>query len=733
MDTNQEDKPALPACIAEYVTLIITKMRYRKKICQEVMDELTGHLEDAMRDCNMPQDEEKTAQELIDEFGDAKLLGTLMRRAKKRCRPLWKQAIIRSVQAALVALGLLVCYVFTIFLGEPTIRTDYLTLLNQASRPELMDEDNAWSHYERAAQLYQRRSKRISEFIRTGVGFVETLPRFTDLPKAQQAYLREHMQANMAAWAQFDETLRRLLRQYFVYGLVPYRIDPYSLQSPEQLARGNEHWVLDSAIRNWVAKSSLVSDTSYESELIMYTYMTGDDGRPESPEGITLPLATNDSRLELIAEIAEPLATLPFDASDELDRVFWQWLRHNDLPDNFSEGLNAGMLRYWMDEKQQTTDSLYAALPSFAREAMTSWITDNKPAWEEFVAGSLRSYCHREYTINSQDSNWLMNVLTPHLIELRDLGRLGKWRAQFSLARGDSTTAISDSLVVIRAGRHVQSAPTMIEQLIGLTLNGIGHMQLLRIASGADLSGEQLQQLTQQLQAIYPGGYPMINPEFERLAFLDTVQHVFTDGGLGGGHIVPKHYSSIGHTGEGLPIEPEVISALRVGLFHARRNDTLEQVNRIFDRIAQIKLLTPFQKHQSSTSTEELFEQLPPHKYALIHLLAPAVHRLFKLGYRAKAEHNGLLTVLALQRWHRKTNAYPATLNELTTAGLLAKVPADPFGSGALSYKRVDDSFTLYSFGTNLKDDDGNPGITDDGRIRKWIDRGDAVIWPVMD
>jgi len=89
------------------------------------------------------------------------------------------------------------------------------------------------------------------------------------------------------------------------------------------------------------------------------------------------------------------------------------------------------------------------------------------------------------------------------------------------------------------------------------------------------------------------------------------------------------------------------------------------------------------------------------------------------------------LTVLALQRWHLQNNRYPATLDELVTAGLLAEVPQDPFGAESLSYKRVGDSFTLYSFGTNLTDDNGIPARSSDGRINMWTRNGDAVIWPL--
>ena len=57
-------------------------MHYRKKIRADVQNELIAHFEDALRDCEGVEDKERVAKDLITEFGDAKMLGKLTRRAK---------------------------------------------------------------------------------------------------------------------------------------------------------------------------------------------------------------------------------------------------------------------------------------------------------------------------------------------------------------------------------------------------------------------------------------------------------------------------------------------------------------------------------------------------------------------------------------------------------------------------------------------------------------------------
>jgi len=81
-------------------------MRYRRKVRRDVQAELAAHFEDELKDCENDEDKEQKAKQLITEFGDVKLLAVLLRRAKKRCRPLWRKALVRSLQV----LGIIVLY-----------------------------------------------------------------------------------------------------------------------------------------------------------------------------------------------------------------------------------------------------------------------------------------------------------------------------------------------------------------------------------------------------------------------------------------------------------------------------------------------------------------------------------------------------------------------------------------------------------------------------------------------
>ena len=148
------DLQNLPESAKDFITLVIKKMRYRKKVRDEVMAELIAHFEDELQSCATDEEKEQKAKKLIADFGDVKLLAVLLRRAKKRCRPLWRKALIRSFQA----LGIIVLYILICFgrlgIGTPDISVNYIDWLNELVRADRDETKNARAYYDRAAELY---------------------------------------------------------------------------------------------------------------------------------------------------------------------------------------------------------------------------------------------------------------------------------------------------------------------------------------------------------------------------------------------------------------------------------------------------------------------------------------------------------------------------------------------------------------------------------------------------
>jgi hypothetical protein len=132
----------LPSALADVVGQVVNRMRLWRREKVDVVNELVAHFQDGLS-------AGRTPQQLVDSFGDPQQAARLIRRAKKRGRPLaWH--VRRWIVWAFAALaGAYVVVAILLFAGRPSIKTDYLAIINEraASVPE---EERAWPLYRAA-------------------------------------------------------------------------------------------------------------------------------------------------------------------------------------------------------------------------------------------------------------------------------------------------------------------------------------------------------------------------------------------------------------------------------------------------------------------------------------------------------------------------------------------------------------------------------------------------------
>jgi hypothetical protein len=148
---NKSDLQTLPECAKDFINLVIRRMRYRKNVQADVQAELSAHFEDELRDCKTAEEKLRKAQQLIEDFGDAKLLGVLLRRAKKRCRPLWRTVVARTFQTVGVLILCFTLYVIWFLTGRPVVTVDYVAELNRLVKPVADESLNAAPFFDEAA------------------------------------------------------------------------------------------------------------------------------------------------------------------------------------------------------------------------------------------------------------------------------------------------------------------------------------------------------------------------------------------------------------------------------------------------------------------------------------------------------------------------------------------------------------------------------------------------------
>ncbi len=371
------------------------------------------------------------------------------------------------------------------------------------------------------------------------------------------------------------------------------------------------------------------------------------------------------------------------------------------------------------------------------KQEISKWVELNEAAWQEFVAGSSKSYCYRRYEYGAGDEDrWLLNIVLPRLNTLRYLARLGLWRSLIAMQSGRPNQDLQNCLMLARTAAHWHGKGAIVEQLTGLSLSTLAHEEMLRIAETQSLSANNLKQLQQKILQMYPQGYQLMNIKGERLMFLDTVQQVFTGAGQGGGHLVPDRLIDFLDTTDALTLDSEDKSYLLLwtaaSMVHARRDETVAKGNQLYDQQSRIAKMSPYKRHLNNIgSAEDILLSLPRHRYFLLRHLMPALDRASAYAHQCKTLHQATVTVLALKRWRLEKGEYPLNLDDLLDAGFLKQLPMDPYSDKPLVYRRTGDGFVLYSVGGNFEDDGGKPGRNDRGQVRDWIDNGDTVFWPL--
>ncbi len=170
MKRQEEDRERhddLPGCVAEFLSELIRHMRYRRRAREEVRAELQSHFAEELRECKSEQERQKKAEEVIAGFGDIKLLATLLRRAKKRCRPPWQTVVMRAGQIAGLLVVCFIVYVVWFLAGRPVVTTDYVAQFNRLVRPPADESLNAAPLYICAADMLDGPPADIAEVLKS--------------------------------------------------------------------------------------------------------------------------------------------------------------------------------------------------------------------------------------------------------------------------------------------------------------------------------------------------------------------------------------------------------------------------------------------------------------------------------------------------------------------------------------------------------------------------------------
>jgi hypothetical protein len=545
MAKDEKQFENLPSSAAEYINLVIKNMRYRKIAREEVREELVDHFEVYLKDCATNEEKEQKAKQLISEFGDPKILAILMRRAKKRCRPLWRTIIARTFQALATMIILFILYVAWFFTGKPVIATNYIAEVNKLVRPTADDSTNA-------APLYNK------------------------------------------------------------------------------------------------AFETLVD----------------------------------------VNDVKELLPSNYYDANDEQKNLIRQWLAKNEGP---------------------------LAL---------------------VTKGSKLPYCWQLCESKDPEQS-MMSVLLPYLMPSRQITYALCWRAWFNAQSNDFNSAFQDIETCYNLGRHCKGPKILVEQLVGMAIEARAMQTVRQILDSCKIESNALSDFQQRLQALIDSDNFKPDFSFEKLCTYDEIQRCFTESRFGPSHLYPHRILQLSDIrGENPKHDPlvDIILTLKLSpnvLFSPTKTETIANANAYYKLFNEDSFKTPAQLKAEGIDPSAQTERIKNNNIFL-KVLMPALARVNIVAFRNKIDAESTTLIIALVRYKQDTGAFPESLDKLIERGYTKQVPVDPFSDKPIAYRKTDNSFILYSWGSNLKDDDGQIARDEKGKLKRFADEGDWVFWPVV-
>ena len=121
--------------------------------------------------------------------------------------------------------------------------------------------------------------------------------------------------------------------------------------------------------------------------------------------------------------------------------------------------------------------------------------------------------------------------------------------------------------------------------------------------------------------------------------------------------------------------EEGILAAM--SLVHASRDETLAMGNAYFDRVAAWSKLTPYQQ-KDEPNPDQMVEKMITQegwRYQFLRMILPSLSRAAEQIWRARAEYEASITVLALQRYRLDKGQSPPNLEALIRAGYLRRFP----------------------------------------------------------
>jgi hypothetical protein len=403
-------------------------------------------------------------------------------------------------------------------------------------------------------------------------------------------------------------------------------------------------------------------------------------------------------------------------------------------------------------------DALQPAL-DLVREAATkpvfgSTLTATEDVEYESAKANLLGYDYTPEPVSSQGPPMLLAVLLPELGEMR------KWTLELSsdailaATRNDADRAVADIVTMLHLARFCGENLTLIGQLVQIAIEGVAMSTLSRVISNCpDLLDEpQLAALDEALRTVgrsHPASDNGLTQatrslEGERMFFDDLLQRTYSDDGEGNGRLT---YEGAKFLSSGMMFSPDMTPASPFKnslllITSATRQELKARHTEVFDQYEDAFAERPWNRASDALDFPPFLQRSLEggdilNRYTLLTTLMPALGSAVRAFDRIDTTRDGMIAVVALERYRLAHGEYPASLGVLVPS-VLPGLPFDPVDGQPLRYVRTASGYALYSIGRDGVDDGGKPAeIAADAwpfgnRLQGSDPSGDWVLHPTM-
>jgi hypothetical protein len=390
----------------------------------------------------------------------------------------------------------------------------------------------------------------------------------------------------------------------------------------------------------------------------------------------------------------------------------------------------------WMKTHEEAFDEEPRSLTKLAadeREHLNQWILANEKPLNLIKQGIQKPYYWRTYATGEGNSNELIAILLPNFTEYMGLARILCWQSLIQAEQENFQDAFDLSFQSYIFGSHNRGKhSTLIEQLVAMRIQQTATktVRIILHEYSQTIDPETLNQIHQRFEQRMTNENFMSDFSGEKLFMYDEAQRCFTESRFGKSHLYLPRLSAIGDDEHIYHQDRLIENAVSILFTHPDKEETLKAIDAFYAGMETFVKQTPATLHANGDPINKLIEELMQDNLFLETML-PALGRVIELSYRNECNSKATLTILAIIQYHKLHNQYPDSLQTLAGAGLLNKIPIDPYSDNPLVYRKTDDSFILYSLSENFTDDGGTSYRDKKGNIRTWADTGDAVFWPI--